>query len=224
MWLHERSNFTSFTSTIFPLSAAVYIMLTISIENRSLRGSTFDLVLAAFSSGLDLHQRAQLHHQAEGCETRTHPILNLPCLSYSLRVPVRVARKPIHTLLVGVIGIVKLSHLWLKAGSAAARLLGLRVRIPPGAKMCVSCLCCVLSSRGLCDEPITRPEESYRVWCVWEWSSSLDNEGGRLCRTVEPCWGKLCVYRCFSLSLSLSPSPYICIYMVFVLICTISKH
>jgi hypothetical protein len=24
----------------------------------------------------------------------------------------------------------------------------------------------VLSSRGLCDEVITRPEESYRVWCV----------------------------------------------------------
>jgi hypothetical protein len=26
--------------------------------------------------------------------------------------------------------------------------------------------CCVLSSRGLCDELITRPEESYRLWCV----------------------------------------------------------
>jgi hypothetical protein len=23
-----------------------------------------------------------------------------------------------------------------------------------------------LSGRGLCDEPITRPEESYRLWCV----------------------------------------------------------
>jgi hypothetical protein len=27
-------------------------------------------------------------------------------------------------------------------------------------------VCCVLSGRGLCDEPITRPEESYRLWCV----------------------------------------------------------
>jgi len=27
-------------------------------------------------------------------------------------------------------------------------------------------LCCVLSGRGLCDELITRPEESYRLWCV----------------------------------------------------------
>ena len=25
---------------------------------------------------------------------------------------------------------------------------------------------CVLSSRGLCDELITRPEKSYRLWCV----------------------------------------------------------
>jgi len=26
--------------------------------------------------------------------------------------------------------------------------------------------CGVLSGRGLCDELITRPEESYRLWCV----------------------------------------------------------
>ena len=26
--------------------------------------------------------------------------------------------------------------------------------------------CCVLSGRGLCDELITRPEESYRLWCI----------------------------------------------------------
>ena len=28
------------------------------------------------------------------------------------------------------------------------------------------CECCMLSDRGLCDELITRPEESYRMWCV----------------------------------------------------------
>jgi len=28
------------------------------------------------------------------------------------------------------------------------------------------CGCCVLSGRGLCDELITRPGESYRLWCV----------------------------------------------------------
>ena len=30
----------------------------------------------------------------------------------------------------------------------------------------VNCECCVLSGRGLRDELITRPEESYRLWCV----------------------------------------------------------
>jgi hypothetical protein len=54
----------------------------------------------------------------------------------------------------------------LRRGSAAARLLGLWFRIPPGAWMSVSCECCVLSGRGLCDGLITRPDESYRVWCV----------------------------------------------------------
>jgi hypothetical protein len=31
--------------------------------------------------------------------------------------------------------------------------------------MSVCCECYVLSGRGLCDELITRPEESYRLWC-----------------------------------------------------------
>jgi hypothetical protein len=50
--------------------------------------------------------------------------------------------------------------------SAAARLLRSWVRIPPGAWMFVCCECCVLSGRGLCDELITLPEESYRLCCV----------------------------------------------------------
>ena len=32
--------------------------------------------------------------------------------------------------------------------------------------MFVCCECCVLSGRGLYDELITRPEESYRLCCV----------------------------------------------------------
>jgi len=32
--------------------------------------------------------------------------------------------------------------------------------------MSVCCECCVLSGRGLCDELITHPEESYQLWCV----------------------------------------------------------
>ena len=54
----------------------------------------------------------------------------------------------------------------LRRRSAAARLLRSWVRIPPAAWMFVCCECCVFSGRGLCDEMITRPEESYRLWCV----------------------------------------------------------
>ena len=32
--------------------------------------------------------------------------------------------------------------------------------------MFVGCECCVVSGRSLCDELITRLEESYRMWCV----------------------------------------------------------
>ena len=49
--------------------------------------------------------------------------------------------------------------------------------------MSVFCECCVLSVRGLCDELIARPEESYRLCCVvvcdletswmsWPWPNS----------------------------------------------------
>jgi len=34
--------------------------------------------------------------------------------------------------------------------------------------MSACCECCVSSGRGLCDGLITRPEESYRLWCVIE--------------------------------------------------------
>ena len=40
------------------------------------------------------------------------------------------------------------------------------VRIPAGAWMSVCRECCVLLGRGICNELITRPEESYRLWCV----------------------------------------------------------
>jgi len=54
----------------------------------------------------------------------------------------------------------------LRRGSAAAPLLRLRVRIPPGEWKSVSCECCVLSGTGLCVGLITRPVDSYRVWCI----------------------------------------------------------
>jgi hypothetical protein len=53
----------------------------------------------------------------------------------------------------------------LRRGCAATRLLGLWVGIPPGACKLFPRECyCVLSDRGLCDDLITRPEESYRLW------------------------------------------------------------
>ena len=47
----------------------------------------------------------------------------------------------------------------------------------PAEGMDVSCECCVLSGRGLCDGLMTTPEESYRLWRVWLGSWCLDNEG-----------------------------------------------
>jgi len=54
----------------------------------------------------------------------------------------------------------------LRRRPAAARLLRSWVRIPTGLCKFVCCECCVLSGKGLCDELITRPEKSYRLWCV----------------------------------------------------------
>jgi len=54
----------------------------------------------------------------------------------------------------------------LRGRSTAARLLRLWVRIPPWAWISLWCECYVLSGRGLCDELFTRPQESYRRWCV----------------------------------------------------------
>ena len=76
----------------------------------------------------------------------------------------------------------------VRCRSAAARLLVARCkmlvccrslagtdRIPPKARMSVSWECYVLSG-SLCEGLITRPEVSQRLWSVWVWSWSLDNE------------------------------------------------
>jgi hypothetical protein len=62
-----------------------------------------------------------------------------------------------------------MSHIYIYGAGelpTAAHLLRSWVRIPPGAWIFVCCECRVLSGRGLRDELITRPEESYRLWCV----------------------------------------------------------
>jgi len=66
----------------------------------------------------------------------------------------------------------------LRRRSAAARWLGLLVRIPLEAWVCVPCVCCVLSVRGLCGGPITHPEEPYRVWHVLTMISEHQPRGG----------------------------------------------
>jgi len=88
--------------------------------------------------------------------------------------------------------------LGLRRRSAAFRLLRVWVRIPLGSGMSVCCECCVLSGRGLCDEPITRPEESYRLWCVvvcdletswmrrpWPTGGLLRGGGGKIYSCME---------------------------------------
>jgi hypothetical protein len=55
--------------------------------------------------------------------------------------------------------------------------------------MSVCCECCVLSGRGLCDELIPRPEESYRLWCasnVCDREASTKRGGPGPYRAVEP--------------------------------------
>jgi hypothetical protein len=60
-----------------------------------------------------------------------------------------------------------------KARVCTRSLLGLWIRIPPGAWMFVSDTCCVMSGRGICFWLITRPEQSYRIWCaLWVWLRS----------------------------------------------------
>jgi hypothetical protein len=53
-----------------------------------------------------------------------------------------------------------------KAWVCGRSLAGIAGSSPAGDWMCVSCEYCVLSGRGLCVGLITRPEESYRLWCV----------------------------------------------------------
>jgi len=101
--------------------------------------------------------------------------------------------------------------LGLRRRSSAARLVRLWIRIPPGAWMFVCCECCVLSGRGLCDELITRPKESYRLWCVVV--SDLETSWIR-----RPCWptGVRSDKKNYSIQHNgnVSPASYIYIYKV----------
>ena len=60
----------------------------------------------------------------------------------------------------GPVPVAALSKAWI-SGSSPVEIVGSN----PTRDMDV-CLLCVLSGRGLCEELITRLEESYRLWCV----------------------------------------------------------
>ena len=72
-----------------------------------------------------------------------------------------------------------------RRGSAAARWdCGFESRRGHG---CLSCECCVLSGRGLCDGLITHPDESYRIWRVCDCeASTMRSWPIRGCRAM---WG-----------------------------------
>ena len=54
-----------------------------------------------------------------------------------------------------------------------------------GTDVCLLWVFCVMSGGGLCDELITRPEESYRLWCVVVWPRNLENEEAMAAVTQE---------------------------------------
>jgi hypothetical protein len=89
-----------------------------------------------------------------------------------------------------------------KSRFVADVLMRLWVWIPPGAWMFVCYECCVLSGRGLCDVLTTRPEESYRLWCVvvcnpeTSWIKRPRPTGG--CRAKNKLFCNLLIEKSFS--------------------------
>jgi hypothetical protein len=75
---------------------------------------------------------------------------------------------------------------------AAAHLFRSWVRIPPGAWIFVCDECRVLSGRGLCDELITCPEESYRLCFV----VVCELETSRLCAPYIYIYIYIYIYVC----------------------------
>jgi len=64
----------------------------------------------------------------------------------------------------------------------------------PTRGMDVCCECCVLSGRGLCDELITRPEESYRLWCIVMCDLETSKNEEAMTRIGLHCHKKIYIY------------------------------
>jgi hypothetical protein len=76
---------------------------------------------------------------------------------------------------------------WSKAWVFNRLLAGIAGTNPAEAWVSVSCECCVLSGRVLGYGPIPRPEEFYRMWCVWVWSRNFNSEAWlhQGCRAIK---------------------------------------
>ena len=99
-------------------------------------------------------------------------------------------------------------------GSSLAGIAGSKL---DGAWITVSCECCVLSGRGLCDVPITRTEESYREWLVSVWLRGLIRHNGAVETYIYVCVGGggwvcgVCLCVC-----GVCMCVYVCVHYVFI--------
>ena len=78
-----------------------------------------------------------------------------------------------------------------KAWVCDCSLAGIAGSNPTGAWVSVCCECCVLPSRGLCDELITVQRSPTECVCVLVWSWSLDNDEALAHWGVAVPWRKV---------------------------------
>jgi hypothetical protein len=64
--------------------------------------------------------------------------------------------------------------------------------------MSVCCECCVLSGRGLCNALITRPEESYGLWCIVVCDLEISRMGRPWPASGRSATGAGCNYKCLN--------------------------
>jgi hypothetical protein len=100
-------------------------------------------------------------------------VTHLPCISKSSDVSSMLTTTSYLSLYTSYV--IK-NQCWSKAsvhGRSLARIVGSN----PAGGMDVYCEWCILSGSGLCVGLIARPEESYRLWCVWVWPWSPARAG-----------------------------------------------
>jgi hypothetical protein len=96
---------------------------------------------------------------------------NILCVSFPI-IQFKVILFPPYVCFAICLIILPLEHIlvaaWSKVWVCVCSLAGIADSNPTEAWISVSCECCVLSRKGLCDGPILRPEEAYWVVCVIE--------------------------------------------------------